>query len=88
MSVHILRKNVIHFLTVCSYLSLCIFCDNQEQVSGTTTNTVLKGLTPDTVYTVSVLPVYAEGDGKKNSENGKTSKAGWIAYYLINIPRD
>uniref|UniRef100_A0A674EQL7 Collagen alpha-1(XII) chain n=1 Tax=Salmo trutta TaxID=8032 RepID=A0A674EQL7_SALTR len=34
----------------------------------------LKGLTPDTIYTVSVVPVYEVGDGKKMSENGKTMK--------------
>jgi len=35
---------------------------------------VLKGLQPDTIYTVTLVPVYAEGDGKSMSENGKTSK--------------
>jgi len=52
-------------------------CDFQVSVSGSTTNTVLKALQPDTLYTVSLVPVYAEGDGKQMSENGKTSKSGW-----------
>ena len=47
----------------------------QETVSAGTTNTILRGLQPDTLYTVSLVPVYAEGDGKTMSENGKTSKA-------------
>uniref|UniRef100_A0A4W5MT26 Collagen, type XII, alpha 1b n=1 Tax=Hucho hucho TaxID=62062 RepID=A0A4W5MT26_9TELE len=45
-----------------------------ETVAGT--NTVLKGLTSDTIYTVSVVPVYEVGDGKKMSENGKTKPLG------------
>lgn len=46
----------------------------QEQVSGTTTTTVLRGLQADTLYTVTLIPVYAEGDGQRMSENGKTSE--------------
>uniref|UniRef100_A0A3Q2T1R2 Collagen alpha-1(XII) chain n=1 Tax=Fundulus heteroclitus TaxID=8078 RepID=A0A3Q2T1R2_FUNHE len=42
------------------------------QVSGNTFNTVLKRLDADTVYTVSVVPVYAAGEGLRLSENGKT----------------
>ena len=38
------------------------------------TNTVLRGLTPETEYTVTVVPVYADLEGKRESENGKTSK--------------
>lgn len=45
-------------------------------MSAGTTNTLLRGLQPDTIYTVSVVPLYAEGDGKKMSENGRTSEAG------------
>lgn len=46
----------------------------QEKVSAGTSNTILRNLQPDTVYTVSLVPVYAEGDGKTASENGKTSE--------------
>lgn len=46
----------------------------QDQVSGTTTSTVLKNLDPDTEYTVTVVPVYPEMEGISMSENGKTSK--------------
>lgn len=46
----------------------------QEQVSESTTTLVLSKLLPDTMYTVTVLPVYAEGDGPQLSEKGKTSK--------------
>lgn len=54
-------------------LNTCHFW-KQEQVSASTTTTVLRGLTPDTLYTVTLIPVYAEGDGQRNSENGKTSE--------------
>uniref|UniRef100_A0A672NV39 Collagen type XII alpha 1 chain n=1 Tax=Sinocyclocheilus grahami TaxID=75366 RepID=A0A672NV39_SINGR len=43
-----------------------------EQVSGGTTNTVLRNLLSDTVYTVTVVPVYPEGEGLRQSEKGKT----------------
>lgn len=46
----------------------------QDQVSGTTTSTVLKNLEPDTEYTVTVVPVYPEMEGISMSENGKTCK--------------
>ena len=35
-------------------------------------NTVLKNLQSDTVYAVTVVPVYAAGEGKRMTENGKT----------------
>uniref|UniRef100_A0A8C7CYM2 Collagen alpha-1(XII) chain n=1 Tax=Oncorhynchus kisutch TaxID=8019 RepID=A0A8C7CYM2_ONCKI len=44
----------------------------EEVVSGSTTNTVLKNLMSDTLYTVTVVPVYPPGEGKRMSENGKT----------------
>ena len=50
------------------------FLPDQDQVSGTTTSTVLKNLVPDTEYTVTVVPVYHEMEGKPQSENGKTSE--------------
>uniref|UniRef100_A0AAR2LH75 Collagen alpha-1(XII) chain n=1 Tax=Pygocentrus nattereri TaxID=42514 RepID=A0AAR2LH75_PYGNA len=37
-----------------------------------TTNTVLRNLLSDTVYTVTVAPVYPEGEGLRLSEKGKT----------------
>lgn len=46
----------------------------QEQVSESTTKTVLDKLKPDTRYTIRVVPVYAEGDGPSLSDSGKTSE--------------
>ena len=46
----------------------------QDQVSGTTTSMVLKSLDPDTEYTVTVVPVYHEMEGKPQSKNGRTSE--------------
>lgn len=34
----------------------------------------MKNLQPNTLYTVTVVPVYAEGDGPQLSEKGRTSK--------------
>lgn len=47
----------------------------QEQVSGGTTNTVLRNLLSDTPYTVTVVPVYPEGEGLRQTEKGKTRKS-------------
>ncbi|KAG9347396.1 hypothetical protein JZ751_004963 [Albula glossodonta] len=60
--------------------------ETMEQVSGSTTTTVLKNLQPDTVYTVSVVPVYAEGDGKRQSENGKTRPLAGIRNLQVTNP--
>ncbi|KAL4624073.1 collagen alpha-1(XII) chain-like isoform X2 [Arapaima gigas] len=46
--------------------------EEMEQVSGSTTSTILKNLLSDTVYTVTVVPVYAAGEGRRLSETGKT----------------
>lgn len=46
----------------------------QEQVSESTTSTVLQSLLPDTRYTITVVPVYAEGDGPHLTDTGKTSE--------------
>uniref|UniRef100_A0A672FR01 Collagen, type XII, alpha 1b n=1 Tax=Salarias fasciatus TaxID=181472 RepID=A0A672FR01_SALFA len=46
--------------------------EEKEQVSGGTTNTVLRNLLSDTPYTVTVVPVYPEGEGLRQSDNGKT----------------
>lgn len=47
---------------------------SQMQVSGMSTNTLLRDLQPDTKYTVTLVPVYTEVEGKRSSANGKTSK--------------
>lgn len=62
------------WLLIAFYMSTV--CE-QEQVSGSTTSTTLKNLKPDTMYTVTLVPVYHEMEGKPLSENGKTSKS-WI----------
>ncbi|XP_044022471.1 collagen alpha-1(XII) chain isoform X2 [Siniperca chuatsi] len=46
--------------------------EEMVQVSGSTYNTVLKNLQSDTVYTVTVVPVFSTGEGQRMSENGKT----------------
>ncbi|XP_016367222.1 collagen alpha-1(XII) chain-like [Sinocyclocheilus rhinocerous] len=46
--------------------------EDMVQVPGSTSSTVLKNLQSDTEYTVTVVPVYAPGEGKRMSENGKT----------------
>uniref|UniRef100_A0A3B3DVD7 Collagen, type XII, alpha 1b n=1 Tax=Oryzias melastigma TaxID=30732 RepID=A0A3B3DVD7_ORYME len=46
--------------------------EDMEQVSGGTTETVLRNLLSDTPYTVTVVPVYPEGDGLRQSDKGKT----------------
>lgn len=43
-------------------------------MSESTTSTVLQKLLPDTSYTVTVVPVYAEGDGPSLTDTGKTSE--------------
>ncbi|XP_056421865.1 collagen alpha-1(XII) chain isoform X3 [Hyla sarda] len=45
-------------------------------VPGNTIYTVLRGLQPDTPYTVTVVPVYAEGDGGRMSDTGRTLARG------------
>lgn len=52
-----------------------VFCD-QELVSGGTTSTVLRNLNANTVYKVTLLPMYENDvEGKRQSENGKTSES-------------
>uniref|UniRef100_A0A3P9LM25 Collagen, type XII, alpha 1b n=1 Tax=Oryzias latipes TaxID=8090 RepID=A0A3P9LM25_ORYLA len=46
--------------------------ESDVQVSGGTTETVLRNLLSDTPYTVTVVPVYPEGDGLRQSDKGKT----------------
>ncbi|XP_029965870.1 collagen alpha-1(XII) chain isoform X2 [Salarias fasciatus] len=60
--------------------------ESMETVSPGTTATVLRGLQPDTLYTVSLVPVYAEGDGKVMSENGKTRPLGGVKNLRVTDP--
>ncbi|XP_010777233.1 collagen alpha-1(XII) chain isoform X2 [Notothenia coriiceps] len=46
--------------------------EEMAQVSGSTYKTVLKNLQSDTLYTVTVVPVYSAGEGQRMSEDGKT----------------
>ncbi|XP_069033568.1 collagen alpha-1(XII) chain isoform X2 [Embiotoca jacksoni] len=57
-----------------------------DQVSGTTTSTVLKNLEPNTEYTVTVVPVYHEMEGKSQSENGKTNPLGGVKNLQVIDP--
>ncbi|XP_036840756.1 collagen alpha-1(XII) chain isoform X8 [Oncorhynchus mykiss] len=60
--------------------------ESMETVAATTTTTVLKGLLPDTLYTVSLVPVYEVGDGQKQSENGKTKSLGGVKNLQVTNP--
>ncbi|XP_027134926.1 collagen alpha-1(XII) chain isoform X15 [Larimichthys crocea] len=60
--------------------------ESMETVSAGTTNTVLRGLQPDTLYTVSLVPVYAAGDGKTMSEKGKTRPLGAVKNLAVTDP--
>lgn len=44
----------------------------QEQVPTGTTSIILRNLSPDTPYKVSVLPVFPAREGKRQSEIGRT----------------
>ncbi|XP_027896679.1 collagen alpha-1(XII) chain isoform X5 [Xiphophorus couchianus] len=57
-----------------------------ETVSAGTTATILRGLQPDTLYSVTLVPVYAEGDGKRMSENGKTRALGGVKNLMVTDP--
>ncbi|XP_053301278.1 collagen alpha-1(XII) chain [Pleuronectes platessa] len=57
-----------------------------ETVSAGTSTTTLRGLQPDTLYSVSLVPVYAEGDGKTMSENGKTRALGGVKNLKVTKP--
>lgn len=47
-------------------------CCPQEQVPTGTSSIILRNLSPDTAYRVSVLPVYPAREGKRQSETGRT----------------
>ncbi|KAK1888551.1 Collagen alpha-1(XII) chain, partial [Dissostichus eleginoides] len=57
-----------------------------DQVSGTTTSTVLKSLDPNTEYTVTVVPVYHEMEGLSMSANGKTNPLGGVKNLKVIDP--
>ena len=50
-------------------------------MSGGTTNVVLRNLLSDTPYTVTVVPVYPEGEGLRQAEKGKTRE--WSLVFVI-----
>uniref|UniRef100_A0A665VIL6 Collagen alpha-1(XII) chain n=1 Tax=Echeneis naucrates TaxID=173247 RepID=A0A665VIL6_ECHNA len=52
---------------------------------GHTTTTVLDKLLPDTRYTVTVVPVYAEGDGPRLSDTGKTKPLGFARNLNLQV---
>uniref|UniRef100_A0A3P9D789 Collagen alpha-1(XII) chain n=1 Tax=Maylandia zebra TaxID=106582 RepID=A0A3P9D789_9CICH len=60
--------------------------ESMETVSAGTTTTTLRGLQPDTLYTVTLVPVYAAGDGKRMSENGKTRPLGGVKNLRVSDP--
>ncbi|XP_076612407.1 collagen alpha-1(XII) chain isoform X2 [Chaetodon auriga] len=60
--------------------------ESMETVSAGTTSTLLRGLQPDTLYTVSLVPVYGSGDGKTMSENGKTRPLGGVKNLRVTDP--
>uniref|UniRef100_A0A669CQ83 Collagen alpha-1(XII) chain n=1 Tax=Oreochromis niloticus TaxID=8128 RepID=A0A669CQ83_ORENI len=57
-----------------------------DSVPGTATSTVLKNLDPNTEYTVTVVPVYPEMEGKPMSENGKTNPLGGVKNLKVYNP--
>ncbi|KAM9839911.1 collagen alpha-1(XII) chain-like [Aulostomus maculatus] len=60
--------------------------ESMEQVSAGTHSTILRGLQPDTLYTVSLVPVYTEGDGKTMSDSGKTRPLGGVKNLRVTDP--
>ncbi|XP_030576757.1 collagen alpha-1(XII) chain isoform X2 [Archocentrus centrarchus] len=60
--------------------------ETKETVSAGTTTTTLRGLQPDTLYTVTLVPVYGAGDGKRMSENGKTRPLGGVKNLRVTDP--
>ncbi len=59
-------------------MCVCVCVCEQEQVSGGTTSTILRNLLSDTPYTVTVVPVYPEGEGLRQSDDGKTRKSSTV----------
>ncbi|XP_030212285.1 collagen alpha-1(XII) chain isoform X2 [Gadus morhua] len=46
--------------------------EETAQVPGSTYNTVLKNLDSGTLYTVTLVPIFSNGEGQRMSEDGKT----------------
>ncbi|MEQ2281346.1 hypothetical protein AMECASPLE_029276, partial [Ameca splendens] len=60
--------------------------ESMTSVTGLTTYTVLRELSPDTEYRVTVIPVYADVEGKLMSENGKTKALGGVKNLQVTDP--
>lgn len=54
----------------------------QTQVSGMSNNAMLRDLRPDTEYKVTLVPIYPDVEGKRMSENGKTSESHLAGHKL------
>uniref|UniRef100_A0A7N8XBM6 Collagen alpha-1(XII) chain n=1 Tax=Mastacembelus armatus TaxID=205130 RepID=A0A7N8XBM6_9TELE len=52
--------------------------EHMVEVSGDTTNTVLRNLNPDTAYNVAVVPIYPDVDGIRQSATGNTKPLGGV----------
>lgn len=73
--VRILPVHLQFALTGSRSVCVCVCVCLQEQVSGGTTSTSLRNLLSDTAYTVTVVPVYPEGEGLPQSDGGKTRES-------------
>ncbi|KAI4799831.1 hypothetical protein KUCAC02_016631, partial [Chaenocephalus aceratus] len=60
--------------------------ESTTPVSGMSTNTVLRDLKPDTEYNVTLVPIYADMEGKRQSENGKTKALGGVKSLQVSDP--
>ncbi|KAI9528339.1 hypothetical protein NQZ68_022031 [Dissostichus eleginoides] len=60
--------------------------ESMTPVSGMSTNTVLRDLKPDTEYKVTLVPIYADVEGKRESENGKTKALGGVKSLQVSDP--
>uniref|UniRef100_A0A7N8YF87 Collagen, type XII, alpha 1b n=1 Tax=Mastacembelus armatus TaxID=205130 RepID=A0A7N8YF87_9TELE len=56
--------------------------EHMVEVSGDTTNTVLRNLNPDTAYNVAVVPIYPDVDGIRQSATGNTKANPLMKTYL------
>ena len=54
-------------------------------MSGGTTNVVLRNLLSDMPYTVTVVPVYPEGEGLRQAEKGKTREWLWLRGAILAL---
>uniref|UniRef100_A0A8C9ZS57 Collagen alpha-1(XII) chain n=1 Tax=Sander lucioperca TaxID=283035 RepID=A0A8C9ZS57_SANLU len=60
--------------------------ESTTQVSGMSTNAVLRDLRPDTEYKVTLVPIYPDAEGKRASENGKTKALGGVKNLQVTDP--